>query len=257
MNDLKSQIKSGQINGHVLSLMKKMIKAGITGLELEEIATKEIKRLGGKPAFVGVNDYRYTSCISVNNVLVHGIPNNIPFKPGDTVSVDMGVNFNGWLTDAAITVAIEPTNDRVKLLIKATQEALAAGIEQAKIGNRVGDISWAIQGIANKYHFGIAKDLAGHGITKTLHEEPTILNYGEPDTGPILKEGMTIAIEPMFALHPDNNSTDKSSIFLDRDGWSICLENGNIGSHSEHTIIISKDKPIILTNIVDISDQIC
>lgn len=256
MNNLEKQIQSGKINGHVLSSIKRMIKAGVTGLEVDKLARNEISRLGGSPAFLGFDGYKYTSCISVNETLVHGIPNQTPFKAGDIVSIDMGVNYQGWLTDAAMTVIVEPASDNLKRLIQATDEALIAGIKQAKPGNRVGDISWAVQGIAEKYRLGIAKDLAGHGITTTLHEPPTILNYGTPGKGEILKEGMTIAIEPMFALYPDKGSKSKTSIFLEEDGWSIGLIEGNMGSHSEHTIVITRGEPLILTNIVDIGERI-
>lgn len=250
-SNLEYQLKSGQILGHTLNLLRSKVKPGVTGLEIDHIAEQEIKRLGGKPAFTGFNDYKYAACVSLNNTLVHGLPNNIPFKPGDVVSIDLGVNYKGWLTDSAITVAVLPIPDEVSILIKATEEALYEGIRQARPGNRIGDISWAIQKVGQKYGLGIAKDLAGHGITKSLHEPPTILNYGDPKTGSILKEGMTIAIEPMFTLYPDPKSAYKTSIYIAEDGWSIILDHGNIGAHSEHTIQVTKGDPIILTQSVD------
>ncbi len=251
-NNLELQTISGRILADTLQLIRTKIKTGVTGLEIDKLAKEEIEKRGGIPAFTGFDGYKFAACISLNNTLVHGLPNNQPFQPGDVVSIDLGVNYKGWLTDSAITVAIEPISNEVKNLIKGTEVALIEGIKMARAGNRVGDISWKIQEVANQFKLGIAKDLAGHGITKTLHEPPTILNYGKKGTGPILKAGMTIAIEPMFALYADNPKTDKTSIFVDQDGWSIVLEHGNIGAHSEHTIQITNSDPIILTQSVDI-----
>lgn len=251
-HNLELQKKSGQILGETLSLITHKIKSGATGLEIDDFAKDEIVKRGGIPAFTGFDGYKFASCISINNTLVHGLPNNFPFNKGDVVSVDLGVDYKGWLTDSAITVAIEPVSEDIQRLIEATNIALTEGIKMAQPGNRVGDISHAVQEVANSYNLGIAKDLAGHGITKTLHEPPTILNYGKAGTGPILTAGMTIAIEPMFALYPDDEKTDKTSIFIDNDGWSIVLERDNIGAHSEHTVQVTNSNPIILTKSVDI-----
>lgn len=247
----KDQARSGVINATIIQLIAKTIKPGINGLDIERIINQELKKYHAQPAFLNYSGYKHSSCISVNETLVHGIPNTTPFKPGDVVSFDFGVTYNGWITDAAITLVIPPVPAKVTQLIQATSLALKKGIEMSVAGNRVGDISNAIESVANKYHLGVVKTLTGHGVGQELHQPPIIPNFGKPKTGEILKEGMSIAIEPMFSLNPDSPKKNTASTLTSQDGWNIDLKKGNIGAHFEHTLTITNHQPIILTAPVD------
>ena len=237
--------ESSQIVAETLQLVKNFAKEGVTTLELDKIAEDYILSNDGIPAFKGYSqpgtiDFPGTICASINEEVVHGIPGNKVLKNGDIISIDVGVLKNGFYGDAALTVAVGDINDEKKRLMEATEKSLYIGIEQAKKGNRIGDISAAIQDYIEQQGFSIVRDLCGHGVGKNLHEDPQIPNFGIAGKGPKIKNGMTIAIEPMI-----NIGTYK--VKLAPDGWTIFTSDKKPSAHFEHTIAIINDKPEILS----------
>lgn len=231
--------------GHRLAVIRdtviKAVKVGVTGLEIEALTCKLIAESGGKAAFKRVPGYDFATCIAINEGVVHGIPNNQPFKNGDLVTVDLGLIYDGYYTDSAATTTVGKPSPLQAKLLDIGNIALQAGIDQARVGNHVSDISRAVQKIVEEAGFSVIRDLTGHGVGKRLHEDPYIPNYYEksaPD--PVLYEGQTLAIEPMFAA-------GKSKIRIGDDGWTIVTADGSLATQAEHTIIILKDGPQILT----------
>lgn len=239
--------EGGKILASVHSALVKHVKIGVSTKDLDNIAIELIKKAGGEPAFLnykpeGVSTpFPATLCVSVNNEIVHGIPKeNKILKDGDIVSLDLGVKYKGLFTDAAITVPVGKISKADKKLLGVTKEALNVGIEQARVGNTVGDIGYAIEKYIKPYKYGIVKDLSGHGVGKYIHEDPYIPNYGKAGKGEKLTEGMVIAIEPMI-------NAGTSRISVDRDGWTIKTADASRSAHFEHTVAITKNGPIILT----------
>lgn len=234
----------GRMLAQVLAKLKKEITAGINTKDLADIARAEIKRLGGRPAFLNHQDFPEVLCTSINQVIVHGLPSpRIILKNGDVVGLDFGVLYKGLATDSAITVVVggKAPNADVKRLLEGTEKSLQIGINAIKgEGTRVGDISAAVQTVLDKYKLGVIRDLVGHGVGDEIHEEPNIPNYGVAGTGPLLQVGGTYAIEPMASLGDWHIQTAK-------DGWSIEMTDGSIGAHFEHTIIVTKNGAEILT----------
>lgn len=238
----------GKILARILSELKSEVVAGNSTNNLEDSAIKKIKEYGATPAFLNYRpkgakrNFPAALCVSVNDVVVHGIPNENPkiFKDGDIVTIDTGICFENLYTDSAITVACGKIDERAKLLIKATREALDAGIKVACVGNTTGDIGDAIERIAKKYQFSIAENLGGHGVGYSQHEDPFIPNFSMPKQGPVLKVGMVIAIEPIF-------NEGKSATKIKNDGYTFVTSDGSRSAHFEHTIAITKSTPIILT----------
>jgi methionyl aminopeptidase len=229
-----------------LAEMAKIIKPGISTLELDQFAEKYIKDNGATASFKGYQDYPFTCCISVNDAVVHGFPTKDALKEGDIVSVDVGVFKNGFHGDSAYTFAIGEISPALKQLLGATKESLYKGIEKAVHGNRVGDIGYAIQQYTEKEHgYGVVRDLVGHGLGRKLHEDPQVPNYGKRGTGAKLKEGMVIAIEPMINLGTKN-------VYHDDDGWTIKTEDGKPAAHYEHNVVIQRGKPDILSSFTAI-----
>lgn len=234
--------QSGRILSECLEALSAMIKPGVTGIDLDEAARRMLKNTNATPAFLGYQGFPKVLCVSVNDAVVHGIPNNIPFENGDVVSIDFGVLFDGMITDAARSViAGEGEKDVVKL-VSQTSRSLSAGIEQLRNGVRVGDIACAIEKVLTTAGLGIVRDLVGHGVGHELHEDPNIPNYGHAGTGPALKSGMTIAIEPMATLGSD-------AVFVDDDGWTIRTQDGVKAAHFEDTILITDSGFEVLTNL--------
>jgi len=221
--------------------MAKVIKAGMTTQELDKIAEEFILDNGGKPGFKGYNNYPSTLCISVNDEVVHGMPGNRELTDGDLVSVDCGVLMNGFYGDSAYTYAIGEMSEQALELMKVTKESLYKGIEAAVIGNRVGDIGYAIQKHAESNGFSVVRDLVGHGVGRSLHEKPEVPNYGKQGSGVKLKEGMVIAIEPMI------NAGVYTVKGLD-DGWTIVTTDGKLSAHYEHSIAITPTGADILSS---------
>lgn len=246
-------IKSGSILAQVTNICISLIKVGATPVEIDRIIDKEIIYRDAQPSFKGYHGYQAASCISVNNTLVHGVPTNVPFKHGDVISVDLGVKFRDWHTDAAFTIALEPVDYHIKNALANTRKALYAGIAAAKPGKHIGDISSAIESVANSNNLGIIKELSGHGIGNQLHLSPSIPNYGASNTGKKIIPGMMLAIEPMFSVNknPSNKIYPLTNIITSQDNWSIELPPSQIGIHFEHSIYVTEDEPIILTRYVD------
>jgi methionyl aminopeptidase len=235
--------KSCQIVAKVLEELKFYIKEGLSTKNIELFIENLIEKMGGVPAFKGYKGYPASACISVNSQVVHGIPSDKFFiKEGDIVSVDVGVIFDGFYGDAAYTYPVGKISEEAKKLMKVTEEALYEGIKKAKPGRRVGDISYAIQRHVETKGFSVVRAFVGHGIGRSLHEEPQIPNFGKEGIGPKLKRGMTLAIEPMV------NAGSYEVVILP-DGWTAVTKDGSLSAHYEHTIAITEDEPEILTKI--------
>lgn len=229
-----------------LAEIAKIVRPGISTLELDKIADEFIMDNGAKPSFKGYQDFPFACCMSVNDAVVHGFPTKDILKEGDIVTVDVGAYKNGFHGDSAYTFAVGEITPEVRQLMNITKESLFKGIEKATHGNRVGDIAYAIQYYTEKEHgYGVVRELVGHGIGRHLHEEPQVPNYGKRGTGAKLKEGMVIAIEPMINLGTKN-------VYHDKDGWTIRTEDGKPAAHFEHTICIQRGKADILSSFKDI-----
>lgn len=231
---------AGRIVGQTLAVMKKTISPGITTQELDHIAEQFIRRAGAVPAFKGYCGFPASICSSINEQVVHGIPGSRQLKSGDIVSIDIGVKLNRYYGDAAITVPVGEVDAEILKLLSVTEQALNKGIEQAIKGNRLSDISHAVQLHAEAYGYGVVRDYVGHGIGQRMHEDPQIPNYGPPGRGPLLKSGMTLAIEPMI-----NCGTPDVEVLAD--DWTVVTVDRKISAHFEHTVAITEGEPEILT----------
>ena len=220
--------------------IKPMIKPGVSLLELDAAAEKFILSKGAKPSFKGYDGFPNATCISVNEEVVHGIPSKRKLKKGDIVSIDIGAEYKGYHGDSAWSYIVEDASDDIKYLMEHTKNALFEGINEVKPGNRIGDISYAIGKYAEEHHLGIVRELVGHGVGNHLHEDPNVPNYGIKGTGPLLKEGMVIAIEPMLNLGLED-------IVIDDNDWTISTLDGKPSAHFEHTVLVTKDGYQILT----------
>lgn len=233
---------AGRITAGALAEVKKAVAPEVTTQELDDIAAEYIKSRGAIPAFKGYHGFPGNICTSVNEQVVHGIPGLRRLKSGDNVSIDIGAVINGYNGDAAITVPVGEVDAQVAKLIEVTEASLAKGLEQAVAGNRLSDISHAVQLHAEQFGFGVVRDYVGHGIGRNMHEDPQIPNYGPPGRGPRLKPGMTLAIEPMINL-----GTHEVRTLEDR--WTVVTMDGKPSAHWEHTVAITEDGPEILTKL--------
>jgi len=239
--EIESLRTSGRMLASILKLMEDEARSGLTPRQMSTMAKEELKRLGGDPVFLGFYGYPDIICISVNDQVQHSIPNDRPFEPGDVVNFDFGVSYKGMVTDAGITVCIDDktTPDTARLL-KGTKRALQDGLSVVHQGCHVGDISAAIERTLRKYRLGIVRELVGHGVGYELHEDPEIPNYGRAGTGPILKAGMTVAIEPITTL-------GSPMIYQEKDGWTLRTVDGSYAAQFEHTILVTTKGCEILT----------
>ena len=226
-----------------------LIKPGITTLALDKIAEEFIMDNGGCPAFKGYGGFPNTLCMSPNDQVVHGIPNDRTLENGEILSVDCGVVMNGYYGDSAFTYEVGEVDAETKQLLKVTKESLYKGIEQAVAGNRIGDIGYAVQQHAESFGYGVVRELVGHGVGKNLHESPEVPNYGRRGRGVMLKEGLIIAIEPMI-----NMGTKR--ILQHNDGWTITTIDNKPSAHFEHTIVVRKGKAEILSSFEEIEKKI-
>lgn len=231
---------NGQILGKCHAEVAKLIKPGVTTKALDKLAEEFIKDNGGKPSFKGYGGFPSSLCISLNDVVVHGFPNDRPLKSGDVLSIDCGVNKNGFHADSAYTYAIGDVSDQVNELLTETKRSLYRAIEQVKPGNRIGDVSFAVQSHVNDFGFGVVRELVGHGVGKSLHEGPEVPNYGKRGKGPKMVAGMVIAIEPMITL-------GRRFVVQENDGWTIRTEDRKPAAHFEHTVMVTSSGYEILT----------
>ena len=227
----------------------KLIRPGITTKQLDETAEQFILDNGGIPGFKGYRNFPWTLCVSVNSEVVHGLPSQLQLKEGDIISIDCGVLKNGWYGDSAYTFAVGEISNDVQRLLDVTKESLYKGIEMAVAGKRVGDISWAVQEYSEKNGYSVVRELVGHGVGRKLHEDPEVANYGKRGSGPLLKEGMVIAIEPMINM-------GKKNVIQQNDGWTVKTTDGKPSAHFEHTVAIKKGKAEILTTFEYIEEVI-
>ncbi|MBR6655333.1 MAG: type I methionyl aminopeptidase [Alistipes sp.] len=226
------------------------IKPGVTTKQLDKIADDFIRSHGATPAFLGYQGYPASITVSVNEQVVHGIPSdNIVIKEGDIVSVDVGTFMKGFVGDSAYTFAVGEVADDVRQLLEVTKEALYRGTAQAKVGNRVGDISAAVQDYAESFGYGVVRELEGHGLGRRMHEEPGVPNYGLRGRGPLLKEGMVICIEPMITM-------GSRAIVFERDGWTVRTRDRKPAAHYEFAVAIRKDGPDVLTDFSIIENSL-
>jgi methionyl aminopeptidase len=232
--------KSNAIAAEVFQKLKGMIIPGVLTKELDQIAEEIILLKDAIPAFKGYRGFPATLCISINEEVVHGIPGQRKLKEGDIVSLDVGVNLKGYFGDAAITLPVGEVDQTAKRLLEVTEKALSIGIERAKVGNRLFDISYAIQTWVESHGFSVVRDFVGHGIGRDLHEEPQIPNFGPPHKGPRLEKGMVLALEPMV-----NEGTYGVKILSD--GWTVITTDGKRSAHFEHSIVITDGEAEILS----------
>jgi methionyl aminopeptidase len=232
-----------------LASIASIIKPGMTTLEIDRYAEAYIRDNGAVPSFKNYHGFPYTCCISVNDAVVHGFPTSKEIVDGDVVSVDLGVLKNGFHGDSAYTFAIGQVSDEVRQLLRVTKESLYLGIEKAIAGNRVGDIAFAVQDHTERKHgYGVVRELVGHGLGRSLHEDPQVPNYGKRGSGPKLQQGMVIAIEPMINLGVRN-------VIHDEDGWTIRTKDGKPSAHFEHTLAVRKGAPDVLSSFASIEEN--
>ena len=238
--EIEVMARAGEVVAATHALLAENIRPGVTTAELDEIAEEFITGQGGYPTFKGYRGYPAATCLSPNSMIVHGIPGPYELTDGDVLSVDVGVTLDGFVADSAYTFAIGEISADAERLLEVGQAALAAAIEQCLVGHRLSDISHAVQLVTEAAGFSVVRSLVGHGVGRSMHEDPQIPNYGQPGRGPLLGEGMTFAIEPMItAGGPD--------IVVHDDEWSISTADGTLSAHFEHTVAVTEAGPRILT----------
>ena len=231
---------AGNIVYRTHEYLKPFLKEGITTKELDRLAEDFIRKQGATPSFKGYGGFPGSICTSINNQVVHGIPGNTKLKNGDIISIDIGACYKGFHGDSAWTHPVGEISDDKKYLLEHTEKSLYVGLEQVRAGNRIGDIGAAIEEYATSHNLGVVKELVGHGIGTNVHEDPEVPNYGKYGTGPLLKEGMVIAIEPMLNL-------GTADVYILDDDWTIETDDGKPSAHFEHTVAVTKDGYQILT----------
>ena len=238
--EIDAMARAGRVVADTLGVLAEAIRPGVTTKELDEAAEEYIRSQGGVPTFKGYHGFPASICTSPNSMVVHGIPGQYPLKDGDILSVDVGVTLEGFVADSAYTFPVGDIEAEAQRLLDACQAALEAGIEEARAGKRVGDISAAVQRTTEAAGYSIVRSLVGHGIGRSMHEEPQIPNFGRPGRGPVLAPGMTLAIEPMItAGGPD--------VVVAPDRWSISTQDSSLSAHFEHTVAVTEEGPKILT----------
>jgi len=239
-SEIEKLYRAGQVVKNTLFLMEDNISPGIKTLELDALAEEYILSQKCIPGFKGMYDYPYTLCVSINDEVVHGLPSNRILNEGDIVSVDVGSIYDGFYGDHAKTFCVGKVSKDALKLVDITKKSLDIGIKEAKIGNRIGDIGYAIQSFVEKNGYSVVRELVGHGIGQNLHEEPQVPNYGMANTGPLIEEGMCIAIEPMVNI-------GTYEVFVKDDKWTYCTKDGELSAHFEHSIAVTNEGTKILT----------
>jgi methionyl aminopeptidase len=238
--EIEGMARAGELVHETIALCAEMLEPGMTMIELDRVAEEHIRSKGGVPTSKGYKGFPAALCISPNAMVVHGIPTDYRARDGDLISVDLGVTLNGLVADSAVTLPVGQISDAAQRLLDVCQEALAAGIAEAQVENRLSDISHAVQVVVEEAGFSVVRSLVGHGVGRSYHEDPQIPNYGPPGRGPLLQEGMTLAIEPMItAGGPD--------VYVHDDDWSISSVDDSLAAHFEHTVAVTSEGPRILT----------
>ena len=238
--EIELMARAGEVVAETLALLEERIRPGVTTGELDAAADEYIRSRGGAATFKGYKGYPASICTSPNDAIVHGIPGPYTLEGGDVLSVDVGVTLNGFVADSAYTFGIGEPSPDAELLLDAGRSALAAGIEQCRAGNRLSDISHAIQQATEEQGFSVVRALVGHGVGRSMHEDPQIPNFGDPGRGPLLQPGMVFAIEPMI-------TAGGPEIVMHDDGWTISTADGSLSAHFEHTVAITEEGPRVLT----------
>lgn len=242
--DLEKMRRAGQIVAEVLQRLQDEARPGVTTLDLDRIAEEMTRKRGAVAAFkgyrVGTREFPASLCVSINEEVVHGIPSSRTLKDGDIVGLDFGVAVDGYYGDAAVTVSVGKVSKQAEHLLAATRESLWAGIHTVKVGNRLGDLSHAIQSYAEGAGLSVVREFVGHGIGRRLHEEPQVPNFGEPGRGRLLREGMVLAIEPMLNL-------GDPGVLVKDDGWTAVTCDGSLSAHFEHSVAVTAEGPVVLT----------
>ena len=238
---IKKMKKAGEILADVHKEIKKMIKPGMTTMEIDKFVEEFLKERGATPEQKGYEGYEYATCASINDEICHGFPRNEVIKDGDIVTIDMVVNLDGWLADSAWSYGVGNVSDEAQKLLDVTRESMYRGIDQAVIGNRLGDIGHAIQSYVESEGFSVVRDFVGHGIGQDMHEDPQVLHYGKAGRGQRLTEGMVITIEPMI-------NAGGYEMVMDDNGWTSRTADGSLSAQYEHTLAITKDGPVIITD---------
>jgi methionyl aminopeptidase len=238
--EVERMARAGEVVADTLALIGERVRPGVTTEELDAVADEFIRAQGGVPTFKGYRGYPAAICTSPNDMVVHGIPGPYALEEGDVLSVDVGVTLDGFVADSAYTFPVGEISPEAESLLEGCQAALAAGIEQCRVGNRLSDVSHAIQRATEERGFAVVRSLVGHGVGRSMHEEPQIPNFGEPGRGPLLSAGMTFAIEPMI-------NAGGPEVVLHEDQWSISSADGSLSAHFEHTVAITEEGPRILT----------
>lgn len=236
--------RAGRVVAETLRDLRKMVEPGVSTLDLDAYAEKKIRSAGAIPTFKGYHGYPSSICASVNDEVVHGIPSGRILKEGDLIKIDCGATLEGYVGDAAISVPVGQVSAEVEKLAEATRESLFRAVEKMVPGNRLYDVSHAVQEYVEALGYSVVREYCGHGIGQRMHEDPQVPNYGRPGTGPALKEGWVLAIEPMVNIGGHH-------VKVDADGWTVRTKDGSFSSHYEHTIAITEDGPIVLTALED------
>jgi methionyl aminopeptidase len=238
--EIETMARAGQVVAGTIALLEERVQPGITTAELDALAEDYIRSHGGEPTFKGYKGYPAATCLSPNDMVVHGIPGDGKLVDGDVLSVDVGVTLDGFVADSAWTFPVGSISPAAQRLLATCQAALEAGIEQARVGNAVGDISNAVQTVTEEAGFGIIRSLVGHGVGRSMHEDPQVPNFVSRNRGPELKPGMTLAIEPMI-------TAGSPEVYIHDDEWSISTVDGSLAAHFEHTVAVTADGPRVLT----------
>ncbi|MCM2266772.1 MAG: type I methionyl aminopeptidase [Elusimicrobiales bacterium] len=241
--EIETMRRASRVVAEVLSQLQPLVKPGVSTAELDRFAEKRVRELGAVPAFLGYRGYPATLCVSINEEIVHGIPSPKRLvKAGDIVSLDMGAIADGFYGDAALTVAAGEPSPQARRLMDVTRESLARALSALKAGARLGDVSHAVEAYAAANGMSVVREFTGHGIGRRLHEEPSIPNFGRAGSGPVLKAGMTLAIEPMLCL-------GRADVVVKNDGWTAVSADGSLAAHYEHTVAVTEDGCDILSSV--------
>jgi methionyl aminopeptidase len=238
--EIEKMAAAGVIQAAALDVVAGKIRPGVSTAELDEAAERFIRSQGAMPTFKGYRGFPGSICASPNSMVVHGIPGRYRLQRGDILSVDIGVTLDGWVADAARTFPVGEVTPLAESLLSATERALYAGVEQSRPGNRMGDVSYAIQRVAEDAGLSIVRSLVGHGVGKSMHEDPQVPNYGKPGKGPLLEEGMVLAIEPM-------TTAGRAAVRVASDGWAIFAQDDSLAAHFEFTVAVTREGPRVLT----------